>query len=172
KNAVLTSDCLYIGIEPSRKQLEIHAKKANKDGLKNALFVVGTAEDLPKELTDKVDSTHVILPWGTLLKYVTQPDEDVLYKIAASLKTGGSLKIILGYSMEFEPSEVERLNLESISGEYIEKMLAPRYQSLGLKMRKMDILNKKALNNFETTWCKKLSFGKKRPMFYLEFLKI
>ncbi|GAG22056.1 unnamed protein product, partial [marine sediment metagenome] len=38
-------------------------------------------------------------------------------------------------------------------------------------LEKLETLSKEDLKNFESTWCKKLRFGKDRPLFHLLFQK-
>ena len=95
-----------------------------------------------------------------------------LQNIIDLLKPTGTLKTIFGYSEENEPTEVERLNLEIINEAYIKEKIIPSYQKLNLKLELLKVLEREELGTFETTWCKKLRFGKERPMFYLEFKKL
>lgn len=164
--------CLYIGIDPSEKQLQVYSKKALKGKLENAVFVLASIESTPDELADSAVVININLPWGTLLKTIMRPELENLKKVAALIKKGGVLKIVLGYTQEFEPTEVERLELRNINKDQITKVLAPEYLKANLKITICKELEKEELKNIESTWSKKLSFGKDRPIYYFEATKI
>jgi len=169
KNALQNKKTLFIGIDPNKKQLETYAKKALRNKLENTLFIVSSIEQLPQELKNTATAVFIILPWGTLLKHTATPNTEMLTKIANLLKSKGVLTIIFGYAQETEPSETNRLDLEKINGDYIKEKLIPEYAKAGLDSRKIVLLKKEDLKKFESTWCKKLAFGKARPLFLLEF---
>ncbi len=159
KNAKRDSSSLYIGIDPSQKQLEIYAKKSNKDKLENTLFVVGSAEQVPTELYDVANVVHVNFPWGTLLKAVVEPNEN-LENIGKLLKRDGKIEIVFGYSKESEPSEYERLQLTNLSIDKIEQA----FRNSQWEVTELTEISKESAKQIESTWGKKLAFGKERPL--------
>lgn len=170
-SAIKTPQNLYIGIDPSEKQLKIFSKKAQRKKLKNALFVPGSVEILPSELDNKTDIVCINFPWGTLLQTLVLPIENNLKKITKLLKPNGELKIILGFSSDLEPSESKRLNLPEINLEFIENSLLPAYEKIGLKSTDVKQLNPQDLKQTSTTWGKKIHTTKDRPFFRLTFTK-
>lgn len=171
EKALDNKDTLYIGVDPSQKQLEIYSKRAVRKKLENVLFVVGSVENIPEELEGLVDKIYVILPWGTLLQSFVLPDEKTLGNIKKLLKgVGGCLEIVLGYAFEAEPSETERLNLPEINENLLRSELTARFGGVGFKLLKLKELEREDLLKFETTWSKKLKFGKERALFHLEFI--
>jgi 16S rRNA (adenine(1408)-N(1))-methyltransferase len=171
RSALKNPQILYIGIDPSQKQLGIYSKKINRKRLKNALLIAGSAEELPEALTNIANTIYIILPWGSLLRHVAKPNISILKEIAKLMKANGTLEVIFGYAEETEPVETERLDLEAINEAYITDTLLAAYEKAGFKLEAFDKLTKKDLSKFESTWCKKLSFGKERPLFYLKFSK-
>lgn len=168
KNAAANPDILYIGIDPSN-QMEAYIKKANRKHLKNVRFITASVENLPQEFENSIDEINIILPWGTLLQYTVTADHTILRQIRNLLKQSGILKMVLGYAQETEPNETERLGLPEINGEQIKNVITPQYENSGFMLKSWHPLERRELKNFETTWCKKLAFGKLRPLFYLEF---
>lgn len=167
KNALINPKTLYIGIDPSQKQLETFSKKAMKEKLTNVLFVVGSVELLPNELLRIANKVFIIFPWGTLLQSVIKPTEN-LNNIGKLLKTGGEVEIILGYSQEFEPSEYERLQLTKIDS----AELSSNFFGSSWKLLETTELGKDSIKELDSTWGKKLAFGKNRPLFLVRMRQL
>lgn len=165
KKALKNPDTFYIGVDPSAKQLEIYSKKANKDKLENVLFVVGSIEVFPQEIIGVANSLSVILPWGSLLKQIVNADFESIKKLCSCVKKPGEIEIILGYHKELEPSEVARLELQELNEDYIKQNLIPVFFNLGYTDVSVSQMQKQVLQDFETTWSKKLTFGQDRPIF-------
>ena len=172
KSAINNTDSFYIGVDPSEKQLLEFSKKAVRKKLPNVMFVVGSAENLPFESGKIAEKIFVNLPWGSLLKAVVLPDEKVVGNIRNLLKDVGVLELVVGYHKEFEPSETERLELSALTEDYFSQKLIPAYEKLGFSLKSLEKISKSGLRKIETTWSKKLSFGKDRDVFKLVFGKI
>lgn len=69
--------------------------EASRHAPANAVFVVGAAEWLPGPLRGRADLVTVALPWGSLLRAVTEPVEPALRAIVACLKPSGKLELLL-----------------------------------------------------------------------------
>ncbi|OGC78210.1 hypothetical protein A2619_02605 [candidate division WWE3 bacterium RIFOXYD1_FULL_39_9] len=168
KSAQRNPEILYIGIDPSEKQLEIYAKRTARKRLKNALFVLGSAEILPNELTGKADKLNIILPWGSLLQLVAKPTQDELKKIKGLLKPHSELIIVFGYSPELEPSEAKRLDLPEITERYIKADVLPEFIKCGFEITKLEKLQSHQLEEFDSTWSKKIRLTSSRPLFIMQ----
>jgi 16S rRNA (adenine(1408)-N(1))-methyltransferase len=170
KSALENPSKLYVGIDPAEKQMELFSKKATRKKVYNAMFIVGSIEMLPFKLNNFADKIYVILPWGSLLKNIIEPDQNNIKKVSGLLKPEGNLQIIFGYNPRFEPSESQRLNLPEINDELIHQNIVPKIEEYGnLSLQQQNTLTKNELFNFETTWSKKLTFGAERPLFQLIF---
>jgi 16S rRNA (adenine(1408)-N(1))-methyltransferase len=169
KKALENPQTLFIGIDPSAKQLEIYSKKALRKKLENILFILGSIENLPDELTGIANKLYVILPWGSLLQSMISPQTESIKKLHDLLKAGGEIEIILGYSPDLEPSETKRLELSEINENLIKNTVIPYFESNGFKLLDVRQLQKEELQAFESTWSKKLSHGKDRPLYLLKF---
>ncbi len=176
KHAQVNPTTFYIGIDPSEKQLKSYAKKAKKAKLKNCLFIVGSIEFLPDELKNIANSLTIILPWGSLLQAIVNVDTVVFTKITDMLKpesTPGEkqIEIIFGYSQDAEPTEVKRLGIDKLDTTYIYEKMVPALTTLGFKIECVKNVTKADLNDFETSWSKKLRFGQDRPLFYIKITR-
>jgi 16S rRNA (adenine(1408)-N(1))-methyltransferase len=173
EKALKEPDKLFIGIDPSQKQLEIYSRKAVRRKLNNVLFVIGSLEIIPTELQGLGDKIYVILPWGSLLGRIVNPDPESVGNIKNLLKdAGGKLEIILGYALEAEPTQTERLNLSEINENMLKSTMVPKFEEGGFKFVNLQEIEKKDLSGFETSWSKKLTFGKDRPVFYIEMVLV
>ncbi|MFC1755838.1 methyltransferase domain-containing protein [Patescibacteria group bacterium] len=171
KNALKEKDFFFMGIDPSEKQLLEYSKKAVRKKLPNLMYVVGSVEQLPIELENVAQKIYINLPWGSLLSSVVNPNKEIVKNIGNLLKKSGSLEITVGYHEQSEPSETERLNLPDLNEDYINSGLAPVYKECGFELSNLEKIEKKDLKKIETTWSKKLSFGKDRDVFKLVFNK-
>lgn len=171
KSAKEDSNTMYIGIDPSETQLRIYSKKAQKDKLANTLFIIGSIDVFPTEIFNTINSISIYFPWGSLLfNVVTLPNTfiDLLRNICSNDKET-NINIVFGYSPESEPSETQRLGLEDIDLEYIYKNLVPKLALNNFNIDCIKIFNRSDLKNIESSWGKKLTFGKDRPVFNISF---
>ncbi len=171
QNALTNPSNFYIGIDPAAGQMEEYSKKSLKRKLENALYVVVSIEHLDTDLNGLADELYVNLPWGSLLAFLMSGDADTYIKISKLLKKGGTLNIILGYSKESEPGETQRLGLEEINEEIIKDKVISGFEKVGLENTKLELLETAKLKDFKTTWAKKLTFGKSRPLYFMSFLR-
>lgn len=78
-------DALVVGVDASpaamRETAAAAARKPAKGGVPNALFVWAAVEKLPPELSG-VTELHVLMPWGSLLRALVEPDAAVLRAVA------------------------------------------------------------------------------------------
>lgn len=172
KEALENPGTFYIGVDPSQKQLEIYSKKAVKNKVKNVLFVVGSLEVFPADLLNIAHTATVILPWGSLLSAVVDAEAGGLNTIHSLLHEAGLLTVVFGYSAESEPTEVKRLELENIDIDMVNSTIIPKYTECGFVPLSVKQLTKEELKDFETTWSKRLVFGRERPLFLMEFKRI
>lgn len=160
---------LYIGVDPSHKQLEEYSKKANKERLSNVVFVVGSVEQIPHELEGLATFMYVYLPWGSLLESIAKPIPQNLKNLVSVLSDGGRCEIIFGYSQTAEPTETQRLGLENLNLHKIETKILTSLQNTGAEIVEYGEVSQNELKRLETTWAKKLAFGQDRPLFRIVF---
>lgn len=81
------------------------------------------------------------------------------------------MEIVMGYSETYEPGEFERLGLPPINEETLEKVILPAFQVASMELTEKKILSKEDLGKIESSWGKKLEFGRERPFYLLKFVK-
>ena len=161
----------YIGIDPNVSPLEkisekIHRKPA-KGGAPNVLFIQAAIEHLPPELDGVADEVHVHFPWGSLLRAVATGERDVLRNVRRICSPGALLEVVLGLDPERDRSEIERLGLPELDGDYLANQLAGCYQSAGFEVFEHGIMSGVQWSAIETTWAKRLQNNEHRSVVYL-----
>ena len=170
ENALKDHTGLYIGIDPAEKQLKEYSVKAVKKKLNNVLFVVASVELLPKEFGGIADKISIILPWGSLLEKIANPEEIWARNITDMLKPDGELELLFGYTSDLEPSEVERLNLPFLNLALVKDQIIPSFTRLGgMRLQEFKELLKEQLKSYPTSWAKRLTYGKNRVIYSLLF---
>ena len=156
RNARANPDKFYIGIDVQPKALEkvsekIH-RKPEKGGLPNVLFVQAPVEELPPELDEVAHEIHIHFPWGSLLRSVASGDKEVLGGLRRIAVPGAWLEIIMGIDESRDAAEVARLELPSLTEEYVRSTLIPRYEMAGFKVEESGISSDAEWPHIETTW--------------------
>jgi 16S rRNA (adenine(1408)-N(1))-methyltransferase len=90
-------DTLVIGLDAAPDAMRGAAARAaarpDRGGLPNALFVWASAERLPAPLTG-LDETHVLMPWGSLLRGLLD-DSPLRRDLAAAARPGAGFLVTL-----------------------------------------------------------------------------
>jgi 16S rRNA (adenine(1408)-N(1))-methyltransferase len=171
KSALKNPNYLYIGIDPA-PNLKDYQRKINRKKLNNSILIVSSIENFNPQLSDYFDEISIILPWGSLLKYVVTTDQKFFEKIITWLKPLGNIKIIFGFNEDFEEKETKRLGLPELNTEEIQ-YISQKYKNLkNVKLVDFRETTPKDLKNFETTWAKKLTFGAERKYIYIELKRV
>jgi 16S rRNA (adenine(1408)-N(1))-methyltransferase len=161
----------YIGIDANPRPLEkisekIH-RKPNKGGLPNVLFVQAAIEDLPSELDGVADEVHIHFPWGSLLGAVIRGDETALRNLRRVCSSDALLEIVIGLDPRRDRTEIERLGLATLSEDYLDRELVPRYQAAGFDVLESGELDESAWSELDTSWAKRLRGNEARTLIYV-----
>ena len=161
----------YIGIDANRRPLEkisekIHRKPA-KGGLPNVLFIEAAIEDLPAELDGVADEVHVHFPWGSLLGAVAAGDDVVLKNLRRICSSEALLEVVIGQDPLRDVSELKRLEIPSMSSDYIDSVLSPKYRGAGFKIIEREIIPPSEWPGIPTAWAKRLKGGASRSLSYM-----
>lgn len=161
----------YIGIDANARPLakiseKIHRKPA-KGGLSNVLFLQAAVEDLPSELDGVADEVHVHFPWGSLLGAVATANEAALRNLRRICSRDALLEILIGFDPVRDALELIRLDIPSLSLDYIDSILAPRYQKAGFSIIERGVLPQSEWSSLQTTWAKRLKGRAGRSLTYI-----
>ena len=160
----------YIGVDANPRPLEKVSEKIHrrplKGGLPNALFVQAAVESLPEELNGVADEVHVHFPWGTLLRGVATGDREVLGNLRRICSAGALLEVVVGLHPHRDRLEMQRLDLQPLSIEYIDLALTPRYRDAGFEITERGVLSPPQWATLKTSWAKRLNSSAGRMVSY------
>jgi 16S rRNA (adenine(1408)-N(1))-methyltransferase len=152
---------LVIAIEPVRENVRESsakaAKKPERGGAPNALYVAGSIEQLPAELAGVADEILVTLPWGSLMRGIILADAQVLAAIASLGRAGARVRIVLNTRIFDDPVPVEARDLPDLAPDYARTTLAPAFGSAGMRIDEARWLTPEEVAELGTTWAKRLS---------------
>lgn len=160
-----------IGIDANTRALEkisekIHRKPA-KGGLPNVLFLQAAVEDLPSELDGVADEVHIHFPWGSLLGAVATGSEPILRNLRRICAADALLEILIGFDPVRDASELKRLEILSLSVEYIDSFLTPRYEESGFEIIERGVLPQSEWASVQTSWARRLKGRTDRSLTYI-----
>ena len=140
-------DSLIIGVDSCRENLREHSQAK----LRNVLFIIASAQNLPKELNGLISHITINFPWGSLLESLLRDD--------ASLRRGFESISCSNTSIDL------RLNSGALAeaGTTLEAGAEKIYSNLirsGWQIESPVMINANALRSFPTTWAKRLAFGR------------
>ena len=161
----------FIGIDANSRPLEkisekIH-RKPPKGGLANVLFLQAAVEDLPSELNGVADEVHVHFPWGSLLGAVATGNEAVMGNLRRICATDALLEVVIGFDPVRDVSELKRLQISSLSLDYIDSFLAPRYEESGFAIIERGVLPPSEWTSVQTSWARRLKGRAGRSLTYI-----
>ncbi|GAB4572591.1 MAG: hypothetical protein Fur0017_24540 [Anaerolineales bacterium] len=136
-----------IAVDSCRENLHEYSRAK----LPNLLYVIASAQSLPRELHGLISHVTINFPWGSLLQSLLDGDSRLMCGLESVLGTGARLEVRLnggalseqGWSLE-EGVEQVRENLESAGWHLAKPMMMDAYM----------------LRNFPSTWAKRLAFGR------------
>jgi len=143
-----------IGIDTCRENLN-----ANSRGrLPNALYLICPAGALPGELYGRASLITINFPWGSLLSSLVDQDTALLFGLSAIAHAGATLEVrVNGGALQ------ERgLSLEEGC-----KQIQSALTLAGYETHSADLLGSREMRATETTWAKRLAFGRDPCALYI-----
>jgi predicted RNA methylase len=151
-------DALVIGLDAApdamRATSAAAARKPAKGGVPNAVFVWGSAERLPPELTG-IDEIHVLMPWGSLLRAVVGADGGVLRAIRVACAEQAGFLITLNLHA-WRPPVPEVGELAEPTPQSAQTDLAARYAAAGWALEHAGYADASRIAELGTSWTKRL----------------
>jgi hypothetical protein len=136
-----------IGVDSCRENLHEHSRAK----LPNALFVIASAQDLPRELNGLVTHITINFPWGSLLQSLLAGDPRFICGLQAISRARASLDLRLNGGALVEAGKT----LEAGTDRIFYNLLGAGWQ-----LERPSIMDTCALKQFPTTWAKRLAFGR------------
>lgn len=125
---------------------------------------------LAHELPEIADRLTVILPWGSLLRGLVEPDSAALGQLRALCAVGASLEIVFSYDAKRDASAQAPLGSLGIDADHVRRVLPAAYGCAGLRVTAVDEVEQRALRSYETTWAHRLAFGQPRQVWRIHAL--
>jgi len=151
---------LVVAIEPVaenvRESSSRAARRPDRGGAPNALFVQAAVEALPGALAGMAGELWITLPWGSLMRGIILADRTLLRGIATLLASGARAHVTLNTRIFDDPVPAEAHDLPEVTPAYIQT-LADAYERCGLRIVHAEWLDADAVNALGTTWAKRLS---------------
>lgn len=145
---------LDAGPDAMRKVSARAAAKPAKGGQPNALFVWAAVEQLPVELAGVTD-VHVLMPWGSLLRAIIEPDEAVLRRIAVACAPGAQFLITLNLHA-WRPPVPEVGAAAEPTPDSATDALSAAYERAGWVLESAAYLDDAQIAELGTSWTKRL----------------
>lgn len=159
--ALANEDRLVIGVDAVRENLrEMSAKAARKQergGAPNLIYVVASVERLPAELHGIADEVFVTLPWGSLMRGIAIGDELVLSGLASVGRPAATVRIVLNTRIFDDPVPIEARDLPEVTPDYVRDTLAPGYARHGIAISTARWMDADEVAALGTSWGKRLS---------------
>jgi 16S rRNA (adenine(1408)-N(1))-methyltransferase len=154
-------DTFVIAMDPVREAMrEMSTKSARKPergGIPNVLYVLGSIEQPPEELQRRGDDIHVTLPWGSLMRGIVLADPPIISGLASLAKPGARLRIILNTRIFDDPVPIEAQDLPEVTPDYVRSTLAPAYAQYGIRIEGARDFDADEFGDLATTWAKRLA---------------
>jgi len=120
-------------------------------------FLIESVERLPPPLDGIAREVTVHFPWGSLLAGVIAADPATLARLAALLKPGGELRILISATARDRYAETGPALLRSRSD---------RYTSAGLALIESREARPDDVAASRSSWAKRLGAGRGRPVVF------
>ena len=150
------SDQLVVGLDAGpdamRRTAARAAAKPARGGQPNALFVWAAVEQLPPELDD-ISEVHSLMPWGSLLRALVTPDEELLRTVASRCRPGARFLVTLNLHAWRPPVPEVGATAEPTPDS---AWLAEAYARAGWVLEESSYLDDAALAALGTSWTKRL----------------
>jgi 16S rRNA (adenine(1408)-N(1))-methyltransferase len=121
----------------------------------NLLCVAEPLDVLAPAMGAIAERLSVILPWGNLLETVAIPRQESLRNLATLCLPHATVEIVLSY---------DERNAERLDDQHVVEILPRLYRHAGLRVRRVEKLGNDDLEKYETTWARRLAFGRSRDI--------
>ena len=138
------------------------ARRCQRAGLHNALFVCASAEDPPEPLLGLADEVFVQLPWGRLLSGLVLGRTDVVSGLRRLARPGAALHVVVGTDIWRPPVPAEIRDLPELTAGYVDTTLASRLADHGWKVTDFRPVDPEEISS---TWARRLSANRASPSF-------
>ncbi len=152
---------LVVAVEPVRENVREAsakaAKKPERGGVANAVYVAASVERMPPELAGIADEIFVTLPWGSLMRGLILGERAVLDGVAGCGRPGARVRIVLNTRIFDEPVPIDARDLPDVTPACVRETLDTLYAAAGLRITDARWMDAGEVASLGTTWAKRLS---------------
>jgi hypothetical protein len=136
-----------IGIDSCRENLREHSRAK----LKNLLFTIARAQELPRELEGLISQITINFPWGSLLESLLTGDSKLICGLKSVSRARAALNLRLNGGALAEAGKTLETGTDRI---YYNLLQA------GWQLDHPVMMDADSLKKFPSTWAKRLAFGR------------
>ena len=136
-----------IGMDPCRENLREHSRAK----LQNLLFVIASAQDLPREIDGLISHITINFPWGSLLEGLLAADGSLMNGLEFASRADATIDLRLNGGALAEAGSTLEAGAYNIHN---------HLRRAGWDMKAPVFLEQPALRAFPSTWAKRLAFGR------------
>jgi predicted RNA methylase len=136
-----------IGVDPCRENLREHSRAK----LPNMLFVIASAQDLPRELSRLASHITINFPWGSLLVSLLTADTVLMDGLASISRPIASVEVRLNSGALAEAGRSLEAGTDQIHSNLLRS---------GWQVEPPVMMDAPALRTFPSTWARRLAFGR------------
>jgi putative methyltransferase len=140
-------DWFVIGMDSCRENLHEHSQAK----LQNMLFIIASAQELPKELNGLISQISINFPWGSLLESLLTDDSRLMNGLESISRSTTSVDLRLNGGALAEAETTLETGADKIYNNLLQA---------GWQINAPTLMNASALRTFPTTWAKRLAFGR------------
>jgi 16S rRNA (adenine(1408)-N(1))-methyltransferase len=163
--AAAEAERLVVGVDASAAAMAEGSRRAarrpERGGLPNALFVVAAAEALPPELDGLADRVTVHFPWGSLLRGLLAADPAILGGLARVMRPGATLAMLVSSTARDRGAGVGPIGERDLAA------LALDYGRHRLDVTTVRPVTAADVAASRSTWGRRLGAGHRRPAWLL-----
>ena len=151
-------DWLVVGVDASRDAMQKVSNRAArsqaKGGQPNLLFVWAAAENLPDSLTN-IAEVRVLMPWGSLLRGILEPDPKLLTDLAIRCRPDASFTVVVNLHA-WNPPVPEVSGIPEPQPGEIDPVWRRAYEGAGWSLKSAQRMSPDDLAQFPTSWTSRL----------------
>jgi len=136
-----------IGVDSCRENLREHSQAK----LSNLLFVIASAQELPRELMGLASRVTINFPWSSLLESLLAGDPKLICGLKSVSRARASLDLRLNSGALAEAGKTLEAGTDRIYYNLLRS---------GWQLEHPVMMDASALKRFPSTWAKRLAFGR------------
>lgn len=140
-------DWFVLGVDACRENMREHSQAK----LQNLLFVIASAQDLPRELDGLASHIVINFPWGSLLEGLLSADLKLICGLRSVSRRRAWLRVRLNGGALAEAGKTLEAGTDTIHY---------NLSQAGWQLERPAMMDADSLKQFPSTWAKRLAFGR------------